>query len=81
LSEPGIIVAPGAHNAFTAKIIEPTGEFQAVYMTVSGTATRILGEKVNVKIIVDNEYLADPDSFYIPFYQTRHLFSTDPTAI
>jgi 2-methylisocitrate lyase-like PEP mutase family enzyme len=29
LSEPDIIVAPGAHNAFTAKIIEQTGGFHA----------------------------------------------------
>ncbi|MFH0846833.1 MAG: isocitrate lyase/PEP mutase family protein [Chloroflexota bacterium] len=39
-----IIVAPGAHNAFTARIIEQTGGFQAVYMTGSGTAMSLLGE-------------------------------------
>jgi len=44
LSEPGIIVAPGAHNAFTAKIIEQNRGFQAVYMTGSGAAMSILGE-------------------------------------
>ena len=44
LSKPGIIVAPGAHNAFTAKIIEQTGGFQAVYMTGSGAAMSLLGE-------------------------------------
>jgi carboxyvinyl-carboxyphosphonate phosphorylmutase len=44
MSESGIIVAPGAHNAFTAKIIEQTGGFQAVYMTGSGAAMSILGE-------------------------------------
>ena len=44
LKEPGIIVAPGAHNAFTAKIIEQTGGFQAVYMTGSGAAMSLLGE-------------------------------------
>jgi hypothetical protein len=78
LSEPGITVARDAHNMVAAKIIESTGEFQAVYRAVSGTAMRILGKKVNAKIIVDNEYLADPDRFYIPFYQTRYVFSTDP---
>ena len=44
LRQPGIIVAPGAHNAFTAKIIEQTGGFQAVYMTGSGTTMSLLGE-------------------------------------
>ena len=44
LKEPGIIVAPGAHNAFTAKIIEQTGGFQAVYMTGSGAAMSLIGE-------------------------------------
>ncbi|MFC1864315.1 oxaloacetate decarboxylase [Chloroflexota bacterium] len=44
LKKPGIIVAPGAHDAFTAKIIEQTGGFQAVYMTGSGAAMSILGE-------------------------------------
>ena len=44
LREPGIIVAPGAHNAFTAKIIEQTGGFQAIYMTGSGTTMNLLGE-------------------------------------
>jgi carboxyvinyl-carboxyphosphonate phosphorylmutase len=44
LKEPGIIVAPGAHNAFTAKIIEQTGGFQAVYMTGSGTTMSLIGQ-------------------------------------
>jgi len=44
LEKPGIIVAPGAHNAFTAKIIEQTGGFQAVYMTGSGTTMSLIGE-------------------------------------
>jgi methylisocitrate lyase len=35
-------VAPGAHNAFTAKIIEQAG-FKAVYMTGSGAAMDLLG--------------------------------------
>lgn len=37
-------MAPGAHDAFTAKIIEQTGGFQAVYMTGSGATMSILGE-------------------------------------
>jgi 2,3-dimethylmalate lyase len=44
LAKPGIIVAPGAHDASTARIIEQTGGFQAVYMTGSGAALSILGE-------------------------------------
>ena len=44
LRKPGIIVAPGAHDASTAKIIEQTGGFQAVYMTGSGAAMSLLGE-------------------------------------
>jgi methylisocitrate lyase len=37
-----ILIAPGAHNAFTAKIIEQAG-FSAVYMTGSGAAMDLLG--------------------------------------
>lgn len=44
LKKPGIIVAPGAHDAITAKIIEGVGGFQAVYMTGSGTAMSLIGE-------------------------------------
>ena len=44
LKKPGIVVAPGAHDAFTARIIEQTGGFQAVYMTGSGAAMSLLGE-------------------------------------
>jgi len=44
LKESEIIVAPGAHNAFTAKIIEKTGGFQAVYMTGSGATMNLIGE-------------------------------------
>jgi 2,3-dimethylmalate lyase len=54
LSEPGIIVAPGAHNAFTAKIIEQTRGFQAVYMTGSGVAMSILGEP-DIGLLTMNE--------------------------
>jgi len=42
LKGPEILVAPGAHNAFTAKIIERAG-FKAVYMTGSGAAMDLLG--------------------------------------
>ena len=42
LQDPEILIAPGAPNAFTAKIIEQTG-FKAVYMTGSGAAMDLLG--------------------------------------
>jgi 2,3-dimethylmalate lyase len=44
LGKPGIIAAPGAHNAFAAKIIEQAGGFQAVYMTGSGATMSLIGE-------------------------------------
>ncbi len=42
LEGPEILIAPGAHNAFTARMIEQTG-FKAVYMTGSGAAMDLLG--------------------------------------
>ena len=42
LSEPGIIVAPGAYDCLTAKIIGQAG-FPAVYMTGAGTSVARLG--------------------------------------
>ena len=43
LRGPGIIVAPGAYDCFTAKLIEREG-FPAVYMTGAGTALTRLGQ-------------------------------------
>jgi 2,3-dimethylmalate lyase len=43
LREPGIIVAPGAYDCLTAKLIERQG-FSAVYMTGAGTALTRLGK-------------------------------------
>jgi len=42
LSQPGIIVAPGAYDCLTATIIQRTG-FPAVYMTGAGTSVARLG--------------------------------------
>ncbi len=42
LKSPEILIAPGAHNAFTTRIIEQSG-FKAVYMTGSGAAMDLLG--------------------------------------
>ena len=42
LNEPGIIMAPGAYDCVTAKLIETAG-FPAVYMTGAGTSVARLG--------------------------------------
>ena len=42
LQEPGIIMAPGAYDSLTAKIIQQAG-FPAVYMTGAGTSVAQLG--------------------------------------
>ena len=42
LQEPGIIMAPGAYDCLTARIIEQAG-FPAVYMTGAGTSVARLG--------------------------------------
>lgn len=42
LQRPEILVAPGAHDAFSAKLIEAVG-FDAVYMTGFGTAASMFG--------------------------------------
>src|SRR5438093_12182141 len=43
LRQPGIIVAPGAYDCLTAKIIEREG-FPVVYMTGAGTAVTRVGK-------------------------------------
>ena len=43
LRQPGIIVAPGAYDCLTAKIIEREG-FPVVYMTGAGTAVTRIGK-------------------------------------
>ena len=42
LKEPGIIMAPGAYDCLTARLIEAAG-FPAVYMTGAGTSVAALG--------------------------------------
>ncbi|HWR06093.1 isocitrate lyase/PEP mutase family protein [Sporomusa sp.] len=56
LANKGIIVAPGAHDALTAKIIEKTG-FPAVYMTGYGQAASHLG-KPDVGLLTMTEMVA-----------------------
>jgi carboxyvinyl-carboxyphosphonate phosphorylmutase len=43
LNEPGIIVAPGAYDGVSARLIERQG-FKAVYMTGAGAAASMLGQ-------------------------------------
>src|SRR5438046_9066126 len=43
LDQPGIIVAPGAYDGFSARLIEAAG-FRCVYMTGAGTAASHLGQ-------------------------------------
>jgi 2-methylisocitrate lyase-like PEP mutase family enzyme len=43
LGRPGTVVAPGAYDALTAKIVESTG-FEAVYMTGFGVEASVLGK-------------------------------------
>ena len=43
LHQPGIIVAPGAYDCLTAKLIEREG-FPVVYMTGAGTAVTRVGK-------------------------------------
>src|ERR1051326_4687101 len=43
LNSPGIIVAPGAYDGISARLIERRG-FKAVYMTGAGTAASVLGQ-------------------------------------
>lgn len=56
LSGKNIVVAPGAHDALTAKIIEQVG-FQAVYMTGYGQAASHLG-KPDVGLLTLTEMVA-----------------------
>src|SRR5260370_37201598 len=43
LAGPDVLVAPGAYDALSARLIAQAG-FQAVYMTGFGTAASVLGE-------------------------------------
>ena len=77
LREPGIIMAPGAYDCLTARIIQQAG-FPAVYMTGSGTAASRVGEAdlgmatmtemvtnaANIAARVDVPVIADADTGY-----------------
>ncbi len=61
LSQKEILVAPGAHDALTAKIIEKTG-FKAVYMTGYGQAASHLGSP-DVGLLTMTEMVARVRAF------------------
>jgi carboxyvinyl-carboxyphosphonate phosphorylmutase len=77
LAEPGIIMAPGAYDCLTAKLIETAG-FPAVYMTGAGTSvarlgypdlalatmTEMLDNAAQIASIVDIPVIADADTGY-----------------
>ena len=77
LSEPGIIVAPGAYDCLTATIIQQAG-FPAVYMTGAGTSvarlgypdlalatmSEMLGNAADIASVVDVPVIADADTGY-----------------
>ena len=77
LAEPGIIIAPGAYDCLTAKIIQQAG-FPAVYMTGAGTSVARLGypdlalatmsemvaNAADIVATVDLPVIADADTGY-----------------
>ena len=77
LQEPGIIMAPGAYDGLTAKIIQQAG-FPAVYMTGAGTSvaqlgypdlalatmTEMVSNAANIAEAVDVPVIADADTGY-----------------
>ena len=77
LADPGIIVAPGAYDCLTAKIIEREG-FPAVYMTGAGTSvsrlgvpdlglasgTEMIANAAAIAATVDAPVIADADTGY-----------------
>jgi len=77
LQQPGIIMAPGAYDCLTAKLIETAG-FPAVYMTGAGTSVARLGypdlalatmtemrdNAAAIAAIVDIPIIADADTGY-----------------
>ena len=77
LGEPGIIMAPGAYDCLTAKIIQQAG-FPAVYMTGAGTSvarlgypdlalatmTEMVANASDIAAVVDVPVIADADTGY-----------------
>lgn len=77
LEQPGIVMAPGAYDCLTAKLIETAG-FPAVYMTGAGTSvarlgypdlalatmTEMLDNAAQISSVVDIPVIADADTGY-----------------
>ena len=77
LQQPGIIVAPGAYDCLTARIIQQAG-FPAVYMTGAGTSvarlgypdlglatmTEMVANAASIAAAVDVPVIADADTGY-----------------
>ena len=77
LREPGIIMAPGAYDCLTARIIQQAG-FPAVYMTGAGTSvarlgypdlglatmTEMVANAANIAAAVEVPVIADADTGY-----------------
>ena len=77
LQEPGIIIAPGAYDAWSARLIEKAG-FSALYMTGYGVSASVLGkpdiglltmsemvtQAKNIASAVDIPLIADGDNGY-----------------
>ena len=77
LQEPGIIMAPGAYDCLTARIIQQAG-FPAVYMTGAGTSvarlgypdlglatmTEMVANAANIAAAVEVPVIADADTGY-----------------
>lgn len=77
LREPGIIMAPGAYDCLTARIIQNAG-FPAVYMTGAGTSvatlgypdlalatmSEMVGNAADIAAAVDAPVIADADTGY-----------------
>ena len=77
LEQPGIIMAPGAYDCLTAKLVETAG-FPAIYMTGAGTSvarfgypdlalvtmTEMLDNAAQISSIVDIPVIADADTGY-----------------
>ena len=55
LKQPGLVVAPGCHDALGAKIIEHAG-FDALYMTGNGVASSLLG-KPDIGLVTMSEMI------------------------
>ena len=77
LQQPGIIMAPGAYDCLTARLIEAAG-FPAIYMTGAGTSvarmgypdlalttmTEMLDNASQISSVVDIPVIADADTGY-----------------